>query len=274
MTVINRAKRRALWSLIAALAVGLTLARHFLALEAGAWLANVRAKDKAESADQVSFDVAPGWTRIIRTDMDDAWQPLGRTGFNSFVFGAADGVFTSGSSREDPSSPRYQAWFGVYAVDLSGSDDLALDERALVAFADSLLKHDALRWAKTMGDASPTAEVTRREATGRITFLGHEVTLFEGEVATHSDLGDGESRAAAFLGRASDWRDHVTPYHPIALEGFVAVWRDADRRRLYVAWGNGARFKDLAGHEVRTWPALREEVLRMAATARVSAGAD
>lgn len=250
----------------------LFLFRHFLLLNAGVWLANHRAEEKLEPADLVTFDVLPGWTSIVRTDMDDAWKPINRTGANSFVFGDASNPLSSSASREDPMDVRYQAWFGVYSVKLRGPDDLAnATEPELVALADELLKDDALRWAKTMGDPSPKVELLRREPSGQLKFLGHDVTLYQGEIATHSDLGDGDSKVATFLGRPDDWRSHVKPYHPVVLEGFVAVWRDAERMRLYVAWGNGVQFTDSSGVELQTWPGVRDQVLMMAHSARVSA---
>ncbi|MFZ5438691.1 MAG: hypothetical protein ACOZQL_01720 [Myxococcota bacterium] len=260
----SRPHLRLKWLVPVGLLVSVVLSRHAWLVSAGAWLANVRAADKLQPADVVEFERAPGWAPIIRTDMDDAWKPLHRRGANSFVFGAPEGWFASGSSREDPGSVRYQAWFGVYSVVLDGEGDLALDEPALVAFADSLLQEDQLRWLRTMGDPAPVARVSARAPAGTVRFLGQEVTLWEGTVATHSDLGEPVTRAGRFLGRADDWATHVASHHPLELEGFVAVVRDAPRRRLYVAWGNGVKF---AG--VRTWPTLRAELLSMLASTRV-----
>lgn len=250
--------------LLTLLALCAFVTRHAWLVHAGAWLANVRAADKVTPADKFTFTVAPGWAPLIRTDMDDAWKALHRRGFNSFVFGAPEGWLADGSSREDPRALRYQAWFGVYSVVLETPDDLALDEAGLVQFADSLLQDDQLRWLRTMGDPSPSASVVRREPAGKANFLGHEVTVFEGEVETHSDLGAPVTRAGQFLGRAPDWSSLVDSHHSMNMEGFVAVWRDAERRRLYVAWGNGVRFND-----VRTWPQLRSEILTMLETARL-----
>lgn len=242
----------------------LVATRHWWLVHVGAWLANYRAADKLTPVDRLTFDVPPGWAPIIRTDMDDAWKPLKRRGFNSFVFGAPESIFSGGASREDPSALRYQAWFGVYSVILENDDDLALEERDLVAFADSLLQDDQLRWLKTMGDPAPVAKVVRREASGTVKFLGRDVTLFEGEVETHSDLGEPITRAARFLGRAGDWNEKVGSHHDMTLEGFVAVVRDAERKRLYVAWGNGVKVG-----ETRTWPQLRDEILTMLTSARI-----
>lgn len=251
-------------ALLAALALGLFATRHAWLVTAGAWLANVRAADKLTRVDRLTFDVPAGWAPIIRTDMDDAWKSLNRRGFNSFVFGAPESIFAHGASREDPAALRYQAWFGVYSVVLEHPGDLDVEERELVAFADSLLQDDQLRWLKTMGDPAPIARVVRREGAGTVKFLGRDVTLYEGEVETHSDLGEPITRAARFLGRASDWDTRVSSHHPMSLEGFVAVVRDEQRQRLYVAWGNGVKFDG-----VRTWPRLRDELLSMLATARV-----
>jgi hypothetical protein len=257
------ALRRGLLILALALLAAAFLVRHAWLVRVGIWLANARVADKIGPADEIAFDAPPRWTSIIRADMDDAWKELGRRGFNSFVLGAPLHPFAGSAAREDPESRLYQAWFGVYSVVLDGPSDLALDEAGLVAFADSLLQADQLRWLRTMGDPAPFAAVARRAPTGAIRFMGREATLYEGEVATHSDLGGERTRTAQFLGRPWGWRDRVAPHHPMALEGFVAVHRDAERKRLYVAWGNGVRFD-----AVRTWPSLREEILEMARSAR------
>jgi hypothetical protein len=263
--VSGAVRRRGLVVALLALLAVAFLTRHAWLVRAGAWLANARAADALTPADAVAFDAPSGWAPVIRTGMDDAWKDLHRRGFNSFAFGAPEHPFAGGAAREDPASPRYQAWFGVYSVVLDGPGDLALDEAGLVAFADSLLRTDQLRWLATMGDPKPFAAVARRAPNGTIRFLGADATLYEGEVATHSDLGEPVTRAARFLGRPSDWRDRVAPYHALSLEGFVAVNRDAARKRLYVAWGNGVRFDN-----VRTWPKLREEILEMARSARIA----
>jgi hypothetical protein len=258
------ALRRGLLILALALLVLVFFARQAWLVHVGVWLANARVADRIGPADEIAFEAPAAWTSIIRADMDDAWKELPRRGFNSFVLGAPSHPFAGGAAREDPASLLYQAWFGVYSVVLDGPSDLALDEAGLVGFADSLLRADQLRWLRTMGDPAPFAAVARRAPTGAIRFMGRDATLYEGEVATHSDLGGEHTRTAQFLGRPWGWRDRVAPHHPMALEGFVAVHRDAERRRLYVAWGNGARFDD-----VRTWPKLREEILAMARSARV-----
>jgi hypothetical protein len=248
----------------------LFVVRHALLLRAGVWLANLRAAEKLEPADRVTFDVPSGWTPIIRMDMGDAWKNVGRTGAKSFVFGDVPGPGARGSSREDPADLHYQAWFGVYSVKLKGPGDIAnASEPELVALADELLREDVLHWAKTMGDPLPAAKRLRREPGGMLRFMGHDVTVFTGELATHSDLGDGDSTVAAFLGQASGWRSAVQPYHPVVLEGFIAVWRDAERLRLYVAWGNGVTFTNASGLELHTWPAVRDEILMMAHSAKV-----
>ena len=258
------AQRRVLLIAVLALLVAAFLARQAWLLRVGVWLANARVADEIAAADEIAFEPAPGWTPIVRADMDDAWKRLGRRGFNSFVLGAPEHPFAGGASREDPASIRYQAWFGVYSVVLEGPQDLALSEIELTAFADSLLRADQLRWLTTMGDPAPSAAVARRVAGGAIRFMGRDATLWEGEVATHSDLGGEHTRSAQFLGRPWGWRDRVAPHHPLALEGFVAVRRDAERKRLYVAWGNGVRFDG-----ARTWPKLKDEILGMARDARV-----
>jgi len=262
--VSGAAVRRGILALVLALLALAFLARQAWLVRVGIWLANAHAADKVAPADEVDFDAPSGWTPIVRTDMDDAWKALGRRGCNSFTLGAPERIFAGGASREDPESPRYQAWFGVYSVILDGPSDLALDEAGLVAFADSLLRADQLRWLTTMGDPEPFAAVAERTAQGKIRFMGADATLYEGAVATHSDLGATITRTAQFLGRPWGWRALVEPYHALALEGFVAVRRDAARERLYVAWGNGVRFG-----AVRTWPTLREEILEMARSARV-----
>jgi hypothetical protein len=242
--------------------------RHALVLRAGVAVANHRAADRvAAEGHRISFDVPDGWTPIIRTDMDDAWKPLGRRGLNTFIFADTESPFASGALREDPSSLRYQSWFGVYSVEFTSDQDIAGDEPSLISFADGLMQNDQLRWLKTMGDPSPTAQVAKREPKGTVKVLGRDLTIYEGCMQTHSDLGNGDTKMPEILGRPREVR--VLPYHPLVLEGFVVAWRDATRKRLFVVYGNGVRFTNASGREVRTWPLVRDELLRIASTIRI-----
>jgi hypothetical protein len=257
-------------TVFAVLGAGLFLTRQALLLRVGSAVAHRRSAAREEvNRFTVTADVADGWLPILRTDMDDAWKPVGQRGLNYFTFAAPESAFAPCSAREDPTSQRYQAWLGIYVVEL-GDRPAPDGEEALLKFADGLLRHDQLRWLRTMEDPDPQASVAARTRTDEVILEGRHLPIYEGEVQTHSDLGRGTSRIAGLLGYPSDFERHVDAHHPLSLEGFVTFWSDPGRRAIFVAYGNGVRFKNRAGTEVRTYPALRPELIRMLESVRVT----
>jgi len=61
---------------------------------------------------------AKGWIRTpLKVPMDDIWRDkIGRKGMNYFLVGAPSSLLKTYSSRFDPESRYYQAWFGCYTV--------------------------------------------------------------------------------------------------------------------------------------------------------------
>ncbi len=248
---------------VAALLAGLLLCRHALALRIGIAVANSRSAEREKQLGlKPVFTTAKGWGPVIRTDMDDAWKPLGLKGLNYFVFGAHPSVFSAAPEKTDPSAPRYQAWLGVYVVDLKGAPMPASD--AMPALVKSLMLEDQLRWLRTMGDPLPVATLDHASATGMLTVAGRAVPLIEGSLLTHSELSDSEKTMARVVGRPSGWSSEVDAFHPVELEGFVSWFADEPRHALFVVYGCGVKFTRKDGTAVSTWPALRGELLQMA----------
>ncbi len=250
------------------------LCRHALLLRLASAVSTHRSAEReARNGFRVEFTILPReWIAPIRTDMDDAWRPLGRHGINYFTFGAPANLFASHASHTDPGSPRYQAWFGTYVVEADAAADLPQDEAGMTKLADGLLSHDGLRWLRTVGDPQPSAVMGGRQRSGELVIDGVGRPLFEGDLTTHSDLpADPIPRIAGFIGRPdpSSWSAELAPYHGIVMEGFVAVWTDPPRRSMFAVYGNGVRYTTRSGRTVRTYPSLKDELLRMAGGIRI-----
>ncbi len=215
----------------------------------------------------VKVKLAPGWEPLARTEMTEAWKPLGLDGLNYFTYGAPETLFSRWASREDPGARRYQAWFGVYVV-----HHLPERLRHSLTLGDALLSNDQLQWLKTMGDPAPQVSTRHGLPSQKLTLDGREVDVYLGSVETHSDWSRQEGlRLAPWLGRPDQlpYRQVVDPFHAVSLQGFVAGWYDEKRDCYFAIYGNGARFNLSYGGQVDTWPLLKDELLQMAASVKI-----
>lgn len=250
--------------------LALAAAHRPLLLRLGIAVANHRSEAREVRAGfRPEFDVPSGWSPVIRTDMDDAWKELGAAGLNYFVIGDYVAPLADAPAQLDPSARRYQAWFGVYVVDL---DPEHTDLEHLGPRIKGFLESDQRRWLKTMGDGDPQAEVVHAKQTGTLTLLGLDAPLFEGDVATHSTLSEPSTTMARVLGMppVETWRGSLAPFHAMALEGFATAHVDREHRCLLVVYGAGAGFRR-GDRDVHTYPALRDELLAMARSVRLRA---
>jgi len=251
------------------LAVLLLVAVHRpLVLRLGIAVANHRSEAREVKAGfRPEFDVPSGWSPVIRTDMDDAWKHDGAAGLNYFVIGDYVAPLADAPAQLDPGARRYQAWFGVYVVDL---DPEKTDLEHLGPRIKGFLESDQRRWLKTMGDPDPQAEVVHAKQTGTLAVLGQDAPLFEGDVATHSTLSVASTTMAKVLGMPPEarWRGDLSPFHPMALEGFATAHVDREHHALLVIYGAGAGFRR-GERDVHTYPALRDELLGMARSVRL-----
>lgn len=217
----------------------------------------------------VTADLPQGWVPLMRTDMHEAWKPVGLDGLNYFTFGAPESLLARYSSREDPAALRYQAWFGIYVVPHPPPT-----QRASLTLADRLLSNDQRQWLTTMGDPAPFTETNRGMPSEKLHVDGRDVDVYFGAVKTHSDWSaKRDLKPLPWLGHRelSDWSHAVDPFHTLDLEGFVAWWYDEPRDCFFAIYGNGARFKTAHELEVNTWKDLKPELMKMANSVRIEA---
>ncbi|MFT3838065.1 MAG: hypothetical protein QM723_13850 [Myxococcaceae bacterium] len=259
----------ALSGFVLALALG-ALTWPTLRLDAASWAVNARsAAAEKPLGFTVKAELPSGWVPLMRTDMHEAWKPLGLDGFNYFTFGAPDSLFARYASREDPQALRYQAWFGIYVV-----PHPPVAQRTSLTFADHLLSNDQRQWLTTMGDPAPFTETNRGMPAEKVHVDGRDVDVYFGAVKTHSDWSlKTDVKPARWLGHREDfdWNGAVDAFHPLDLEGFVAWWYDDKRDCFFAIYGNGASFKTARGAEVNTFKQLKPELMKMAGSVQIVA---
>src|ERR1700690_3162360 len=104
----------------------------------------------------IAFDPLPaGWIADQQV-MDPIWEPLGVRGVNHYAYGGPV-LPNEFSSRSDPDSPLYQAWFGVYTI-AGGKDKWPTGKKGRVfQAAVKLAEYDHRSWLEAMGDPKPVA---------------------------------------------------------------------------------------------------------------------
>lgn len=227
--------------------------RPSLHVRDGAWVArHIVAK----------FDSMPGGWVAERNVMDDIWAPLGMRGVNFYAYGGpvAPHAF---ASRSDPSSPSYQAWFGVYVVVGRKAAEPKMPMR--------LGALDQRSWLGAMGDPAPAFTLIDSRAIGAISVAGATRPLNEWNADTHSDLGPGATPLATSLGMppVGDWPRGLGAFHAVRLRGYYTFWYDAARDVSAVVYACAAGF-DVGKDRRDNFAALDGTMLRMMRTVRLA----
>jgi hypothetical protein len=200
-----------------------------------------------------------GWTKSEHV-MDPIWQPLNLTGMNYFAFGAPVPP-NQFAARSDPSSPLYQAWFGVYVINggrqIFVSADPAKEYEWLVKFAEL----DQSAWLAAMGDSNPQAKGVQHSGPRTVIIDGSPRTIYDNTITSHSDLGvpgPTSTPLSRMLGMPSpsELKVPVKPFHPLTLRGSYAFWYDSYRAVTFVVYMCASSFRADDGTLHDNGPAL------------------
>jgi hypothetical protein len=200
-----------------------------------------------------------GWAKSEHV-MDPIWQPLNLTGMNYFAFGAPVPP-NHFAARSDPSSPLYQAWFGVYVINggrqIFESADPAKEYEWLVKFAEL----DQSAWLAAMGDSKPQAKGVQHSGPHTVTIDGRPRTVYDNTITSHSDLGvpgPTSTPLSRMLGMPNpgELKIPVKPFHPLTLQGSYAFWYDSSRDVTFVVYMCASSFRADDGTLHDNGPAL------------------
>lgn len=175
---------------------------------------------------------------VALIDMTKTWQraAIRAQGLNYFTIGAvANGL----SSRYDPTSPMYQAWFGGYVVRFQEERSWSAKEHVLLGVADQK------KWLAYYGDPRPMMEFLSIDNGEDVTIGRYKTKLYYWTGLSHSDVGNKNNRLlrpimhalAAIMNKSNNdlklvgeifvpkWNNNlgIEPYCPVDGYGYVAV---------------------------------------------------
>jgi len=224
-------------------------------------------------------DLSPHWinTHMI-FDMSPVWRRYGlhAKGVNYFTIGA---VRKGLSTRFDANSRYYQAWLGGYIVRFPEPREWTLADHFELGVADQK------NWLILYGDKEPRVAVQKSSVKprGRITVSGRKGKLYEGNIWSDTDVGDGRPpwflpamlqggtayynrtypglhlSAGNFLPVWKDDNEPLAPYQKILLKGYIGIV-PLDANTTALLYANGCEFTDRNGKKADTFAKIAKEL--------------
>ena len=183
----------------------------------------------------------PEWT-VAQQVMDTIWMPLGLHGVNHYAYGKAVAPHQY-AARSDPSSPLYQAWFGVYTVVGDSALRLMRGKSDPLSSVMKLAEYDQKAWLGAMGDPHPVATAGPVLRTVSLMIDGAPRTVSVFQMRSNSDLNSGKAPLAQYIGMPPvSARQGLADYHAISLHGYYAFWYDAQRRATIIVYAVSSSF--------------------------------
>ena len=211
------------------------------------------------------FKVLPSdWIPAMRQPMDKIWAGLGLKGMNYFSFGGPAHWFTSYSARSDPSSPLYQAWFGVYVI-AGRANWLSPDGTIVISKLAQSAEFDQNAWLKAMGDRSPQTEFVASEKEETVVIAKEVRPLITATFRSHSDLNTNIRGMSGLIGMPPDkqWARNLDSYHDVMLTGLLSTWYESADDVTIVVYANSAGYHTKDGRDVDFFPVLRTDLMSM-----------
>ena len=222
------------------------------------------------------------------SNMTEKWQAEGLPikGNNYWTCGPPTGRCSS--SRFDPSSDMYQAWFGIYThTGIAGNQFGMRNHEPDINILKFLTEADQKFWLKAYGDANPVAKLTTFKEKERLKVDGNDAWVYYGEITSHSDVGfhgkgyegvygvvrdrrivsDSSVGEIFFIPDPQLWQNHVHPHHDVNLKGFFTVV--PIENSIACIYLNGAEYEDNRRKHHDTWSALERDALDMIRSVRI-----
>ena len=211
---------------------------------------------------------------MVAGDMRRPWRRAGIDVEAGAAYWTIGRVTGGRSATFDRDAPEYQAWLGGYVVRFPAGTLYRAEDQMRLAMA----AQDG--WLRTYGDPHPRTEVVGMRALGAIRNSGYAGTLYEGDFATHSDVGDGRRSARAIVhpyviaaaynvsnpalgiraGNVLVPRSSDRPYEALTARSLIALY-DLGGNAYAILQGTGAVVARESGSEDR-FAVIRDDLAR------------
>lgn len=220
--------------------------------------------------------------------LSEKWQKSGIPikGNNYWTLGPATEL--GSSSRFDPSSNLYQAWFGIYThTGINGMRFGMKGKEPDMELLGRLAEADQQFWLKAYGDDNPVAKLNTFLHVGKLKVDGNDAWLYYGEIESHSDVGfngkgyegvygivrqrrfssEENIDARLFIPNPALWNAYVDQHHKINLKGFFTVIPFPTAMAcIYI---NGAEYIDNNRKHYDTWRVLRNDAINLIRSVKI-----
>jgi hypothetical protein len=201
--------------------------------------------------------------REIMNHEDQSWLGI-------FFLGGFESLTSKCICRFDPSSPYYQAWFGIYMMihsrdkECIGFDEYGynIDELAAVGIGDQN------SWLRSYHLQEPHVEITKAQELDPDDFHPEARVAFLGEMLTHSDFnirGSNDWRYNHLFGKPrSSWTRMVDEHHEMVLRGYYVAWNWEDTLSTVIIYGCAtAKAEKTDGTLIKNWDIMEKELKKM-----------
>ena len=222
-----------------------------------------------------------GWIQGYSVfDMTPVWKKAGLSavGVTKFTIGnIQNGI----STRFDPLSPYYQAWFGGYVVKFDNPYKWTIVDHF------KLGEEDQNEWLRLYGDTNPLASVESKnvQLLSKVKIQNFKATIYRGGGWSHTDVGKGkrpilyplymEGFAQMIMKSnprlrlsGNNFSPHWLPSYP--LDSFQKIWIDGyvmivdlTESVKAVVFGNGAIYTDRNSIMYDTFKTLKNEIVKL-----------
>lgn len=229
---------------------------------------------------------APGMTPgLFVSPMNSIWRSRGFTadGINYWTIGWMDPKSRLGAStRFDPLSTFYQAWFGIYLAHSSSFIVSSGSRHYPVPVIGRLAELDQAAWLRLYGDPHPEASITKWRFLRTIDVRGHRAEMYYGEIRSHADISpkltryidllprgfsgppiDQNALRALFVPDKLLFAAEAPIFQDVTLRGYFVVVPLQHPGNVACIYASGVRATLLSGDTVDTFPIIRRALLKM-----------
>jgi hypothetical protein len=212
---------------------------------------------------------SPDWiNKPYSIRMDDIWRDEGieAMGMNYYYLPKAV-KGNSYSERFNPQSKYYQAWFGIYIIEMINDMDIEKIITVNPQYVLNIAIADQNAWLRSMG-------YPETAATGVITDTQNITNRWKmtGWMKTNADTGENNSTSEMprfFHPPNIVWKESITSYGPINLDLVFYIYQNSKERKIIIIYYNGVEYVDNDGVTHITLPQIREEMENMVSGVKI-----